>query len=287
MRKFIGDKAFYKMVLMVAVPIMIQNGLTNFVSLLDNIMVGQIGTEQMSGVAIVNQLIVVFNLCIFGGMSGVGIFTAQYYGRGDQKGVRHTFRLKIIIAAVLVALWFFVFTFFGDQLIQMFLKGDATGSDARLTFQYAKDYLHIMMVGLIPFALAQVYGGTQRETGETVLPMKAGMAAVLVNLILDYGLIFGKFGLPKMGVLGAAIATVLARVVESAVVIVWTHKNTERNPFIKGVYRSLHVPASMVKEVLKKGTPLLINETMWSGGMAMLVQCYSCLLYTSDAADEL
>lgn len=85
MRKFIGDKAFYKMVLMVAVPIMIQNGLTNFVSLLDNIMVGQIGTEQMSGVAIVNQLIVVFNLCIFGGMSGVGIFTAQYYGSGDQK----------------------------------------------------------------------------------------------------------------------------------------------------------------------------------------------------------
>lgn len=275
MRKFIGDKAFYKMVLMVAVPIMIQNGLTNFVSLLDNIMVGQIGTEQMSGVAIVNQLIVVFNLCIFGGMSGVGIFTAQYYGSGDQKGVRHTFRLKIIIAAVLVALWFFVFTFFGDQLIQMFLKGDATGSDAKQTFQYAKDYLHIMMAGLIPFALAQVYGGTQRETGETVLPMKAGMAAVLVNLILDYGLIFGKFGLPKMGVLGAAIATVLARVVESAVVIVWTHKNTERNPFIKGVYRSLHVPSSMVKEVLKKGTPLLINETMWSGGMAMLVQCYS------------
>ena len=108
------------MVLMVAVPIMIQNGLTNFVSLLDNIMVGQIGTEQMSGVAIVNQLIVVFNLCIFGGMSGVGIFTAQYDGSGDQKGVRHTFRLKIIIAAVLVALWLFVFTLSGDQLIQMF-----------------------------------------------------------------------------------------------------------------------------------------------------------------------
>ena len=82
-RKFIGDKAFYRMVLAIAVPIMIQNGITNFVSMLDNIMVGQVGTEQMSGVAIVNQLIFVYNLCIFGGLSGAGIFTAQYFGQED------------------------------------------------------------------------------------------------------------------------------------------------------------------------------------------------------------
>lgn len=79
-RKFIGDKRFYLMVLGVAMPIMIQNGITNFVSLLDNIMVGQVGTEQMSGVAIVNQLLFIYNLCIFGGVSGAGIFTAQYFG---------------------------------------------------------------------------------------------------------------------------------------------------------------------------------------------------------------
>ena len=100
-KKFIGDKAFYKMVLAIAVPIMIQNGITNFVSLLDNIMVGQIGTEQMSGVAIVNQLIFVYNLCIFGGVSGAGIFTAQYYGQKDDEGIRHTFRFKIWMALLL------------------------------------------------------------------------------------------------------------------------------------------------------------------------------------------
>lgn len=275
MKKFIGDKAFYKMVLLIAVPIMIQNGLTNFVSLLDNIMLGQIGTNEMSGVAIVNQLILVFNVCIFGGMSGVGIFTAQYYGSGDQEGVRHTFRLKVMVAVLLVGIWFVVFGFFGDELIQMFLKGEAAGDDAKLTFEYAKDYLHIMMVGLIPFCFTQIYGGTQRETGETVLPMKAGMAAVVVNLVLDYGLIFGKFGLPQMGVFGAAIATVIARMIEALIVVVWTHRNVEKNPFIEGVYRSLYVPKAMVKEVLKKGTPLLLNETLWSGGMAILVQCYS------------
>ena len=83
-RKFIGDKRFYLMVLGVAMPIMIQNGITNFVSLLDNIMVGQVGTEQMSGVAIVNQLLFIYNLCIFGGVSGAGIFTAQYFGQGNE-----------------------------------------------------------------------------------------------------------------------------------------------------------------------------------------------------------
>lgn len=90
--KFIGDKNFYKMVLMVAIPIMIQNGITNFVSMLDNIMVGQIGTEQMSGVAIVNQLMFVFNICIFGAVSGAGIFGAQFYGNGNHEGVRNAWR---------------------------------------------------------------------------------------------------------------------------------------------------------------------------------------------------
>ena len=89
------------MVLGVAMPIMIQNGITNFVSLLDNIMVGQVGTEQMSGVAIVNQLLFIYNLCIFGGVSGAGIFTAQYFGQGNDEGVRNTFRFKLWIGVIL------------------------------------------------------------------------------------------------------------------------------------------------------------------------------------------
>lgn len=92
--KFIGDKTFYKMVLAIAVPIMIQNGITNFVSLLDNIMIGQIGTEQMSGVAIVNQLLFVYNLCLFGGVSGAGIFTAQYFGQKIMKASARPSALK-------------------------------------------------------------------------------------------------------------------------------------------------------------------------------------------------
>ena len=102
MRRFIGDREFYKRLFSVMIPILIQNIITNFVNLLDNIMVGRVGTEPMSGVSIVNQLIFVFNLCIFGGLAGSGIFTAQFYGKGDHEGVRHTFRYKWYTVIIIV-----------------------------------------------------------------------------------------------------------------------------------------------------------------------------------------
>ena len=96
MHQYIGDRAFYGRVLKVMIPIVIQQGVTNFVGLLDNIMVGQVGTEQMSGVAITNQLLFIFQLCIFGCLSGAGIFCAQYFGKGDQEKVRSVFRYKVL-----------------------------------------------------------------------------------------------------------------------------------------------------------------------------------------------
>lgn len=125
MKKFIGDKKFYKMILAIAIPIMIQNGITNFVSLLDNIMVGRIGTEQMSGAAIVNQLIFVYNLCIFGGVSGAGIFTAQYFGQKDNEGIRNTFRYKLWMALILTVGTVIVSSLEGNSLSACTFTGRA------------------------------------------------------------------------------------------------------------------------------------------------------------------
>ncbi len=94
--KLIGDRAFYKKVLLIAVPIMLQNGITNFVNMLDNIMVGQVGTEQMSGVSIANQLTLVFNMAVFGAVAGAGILGAQFFGSKNNDGLRHTMRFKIL-----------------------------------------------------------------------------------------------------------------------------------------------------------------------------------------------
>ncbi|MCM1159134.1 MAG: MATE family efflux transporter [Bacteroidales bacterium] len=274
-RRFIGDKQFYKMVLAVAVPIMLQNGITNFVGLLDNIMIGQIGTEQMSGAAIVNQLIFVYNLCIFGGVSGAGIFTAQYYGQKDTEGVRNTFRFKLWMALFLTAATITLFAAAGTPLIHLYLKGDGGTAEAAATLIYGRQYLMIMLIGLPAFMLGQVYSSTLRECGETVLPMKAGIVSVLVNLLFNYILIYGKFGFPALGVQGAAIATVLSRYIEVLIIVTWTHRNPEKNAFAKGLYQTLKVPVFLVAKILAKGTPLLLNETLWAAGMAMLTQCYS------------
>ena len=136
MRSLIGDRAFYRRLFTVMLPILTQNLITNFVNLLDNVMVGQVGTEPMSGVAIVNQLLFVFNLCIFGGLAGAGIFTAQFYGKSDNKGVADSFRGKLYIALGVLAVAFFVFIGFGDDTTRIAKHIDPIRSrlDPRIDF---------------------------------------------------------------------------------------------------------------------------------------------------------
>lgn len=274
-QRFIGDKHFYKMVLTIAVPMMIQNGITNFVGLLDNIMIGQIGTAPMSGASIVNQLLFVYNLCIFGAVSGAGIFTAQYFGQGDTEGVKNTFRFKLWIGILLTALTIILFLLLGDSLIHMYLTGEGTVTDAERTLQYGKEYMLIMLFGLPALMFGQVYSSTLRECGETVLPMKAGLISVVLNLCLNYLLIYGKCGLPALGVQGAALATIIARFVECFIIVFGAHKNHQQYAFINGLYNTLKVPADLTFQIVKKGLPLLLNETLWAAGIAMLAQCYS------------
>ncbi len=274
-KKYIGDKGFYKAVLAIVVPIIIQNGISSFVNMLDNIMVGQIGTEQMSGVSIINQLYFVFMLCIFGGLGGVGIFTAQYFGAGNHEGVQRTFRAKLWVGLALTALGAAVFLVFGRTLIGFFLHEDGSGIDLESTLGYAELYLHLLLISFPAFFILQVYTSMLRECGETVLPMKAGLVAVCVNLVGNFLLIYGHFGLPKLGVAGAAIATVLSRYVEMLIVVIWTHTHGKRLPWVRGLYRTLFLPLREFGMYLKKGLPLLFNETLWSAGQAVLAQCYS------------
>ena len=269
------EKEFVSHTMMIALPIMLQNGITNFVNMLDNIMVGRIGTDPMTGVSIVNSLLFVWNLCVFGGLSGIGIFTAQYCGKGDHEGVRRTFRLQIIMSVLLVLIGIAVFGAYGEPLINLYLHEDGGGGSVQATMQAARSYLGVMCIGFLPFALTQAYGTTIRSHGETIAPMVASFLAVGVNLVGNYILIFGKLGAPALGVVGAAIATVISRFVELTYIVVWAHTHAERVPFVVGALRSLYVPADLTLSCIQKGTPLLLNEALWSGGQAMLTQCYS------------
>ena len=268
-KKLIGDKDFYKRMLAVMLPILFQNVITNFVSLLDNIMVGRIGTEQMSGVAIVNQLIFVFNLALFGGLAGAGIFTAQYYGKGDSEGVKNTVRAKIWIALALVIAFGIAFIVFPDELMSLFIHEGEDDIDLAKTLEFALQYIHIMLIQMPIFAVINIYASTLREEGKTRLPMIASFVAVFVNLFFNWVLIYGKFGVPALGVRGAAIATVIARITEACIIVV-----KSRDDF-KGVYSTMKVPKELAEQIAMKGMPLLINEVLWSSGMTTLIQIMS------------
>ncbi len=274
-KKLIGTKAFYKRVFVLTIPIMIQQGITNFVNMLDNVMVGTVGQAQSTGVAVSNQLMFVFNLCIFGAISGAGIFTAQYFGNNDFEGVKQTFRFKIIFCVLLSVVGISLLYFKSNDLIMLYLNKDDNATLAVESLKYAKSYLYIMLIGLLPYTISQCYGSTLREAGQSTVPMIAGVMAVAVNLSLNYVLIFGKLGAPTLGVNGAAIATVVSRFVELGILVAYTFIKRQKCIFILDGWKSPYISLKLIGNIFKKGMPLMLNEALWASGIATVNGFYA------------
>ncbi len=274
-KRYFGDKAFYKSILAVSVPMMVQNGITNLVNMLDNVMLGTIGTEAMSGASIVNQFIFIFNLLIFGAISAAGIFTAQYFGSGDNDGIRNTLRFKFIITLIATVLTILAFYFLDDEFIGMFLHESDGSGDLALTLTYGKSYLLVMLIGLLPYAFSQCYASTLRETGETVMPMVSSILAVITNFLLNLILIFGFWFIPALGVTGAAIATVASRFVELFVLIIFSSRRKHKFPYFVSAFKSFKVPIKLTKQIILKGLPIMLNELLWAIAMVLRNQSYS------------
>ena len=274
-RSYIGDKTFYGNTMRIMLPILAQGSIYNFVELLNNLLVGQISTVQMNGVAVVNQLMFVFYSCVSGIFSGVGIFTAQFSGKNDDDGVRYTFRFKVITSFLLSGITILFFAVAGRQLVQMYLMGEGRSQDAEASLRYGIGYLRIMMVGILPYALINVYSSTLRETGQTRVPMISCVLAMVLSHLLHYVFVFGLGPVPAMGCYGAGIATLIARMVEFSGVAGWTHFNRARNRFIQGAYRSLYIPPALASKIVFKSTPYVLNQLLWSLGVATQTQYLS------------
>ena len=280
--RFIGDRRFYRRAMAVALPIMLQNVVTNFVSLLDNIMVGQTGTASMSGVAVVGQLFFIFNLVIFGTVSGPGIFCAQFWGAGQERDFKAAFRYKLATSVIMCLGCMGVFILFGERLIGLYITGGE--EEAAQVMGYARDYLAVMLWGMVPFAVATAYATTLREADRGLVPMIASWLAVAVNLSLNWVLIFGKLGAPALGVRGAAIATVIARFAEAAVNVVWSHKNRDKVLFTRRMLEGAPMGRAMFWDITRRSLPLTANEALWCVGTATLTQIYSTRGITVMAA---
>ncbi|MBO4474714.1 MAG: MATE family efflux transporter [Clostridiales bacterium] len=269
------NKQIYRKLLLIAVPMMIQNGISNFVNLLDNLMIGKVGTNALSGVAIANQLIFVFYLMIFGATAGAGIFTAQYHGKGDNEGIRYTFRYKIISNAIIAAIATIILAFSSRYLINLFLQGEGNPADAAESLEIGVDYMRVILISLVPIGMTQAYAGTLKDLGRTKVPMIASLCAIFVNLVGNFILIYGYLGFPALGATGAAIATVISRFVELFILVVHTGRHPDLYPFIRGAFSQFRVPRALATQYFLKSLPLMANETFWSLGVTTINQCYS------------
>ena len=253
LKRYVGDRAFYRRIFAVALPIIIQNAITNFVALLDNIMVGQLATAQISGVTIVNNnLMFVFNICLFGASAGAGIFTTQFRGSNDQTGIRYTLRFKLALCGLLSVVAGFIYYFLADTLIGLYLTGEGSAQLVADTLAAGREYMYMMLWGMLPFAITNAYASTLRETGRPKVPMAAGIIATFVNLVFNYVLIFGHFGAPQMGVKGAALATVISRYVEMSIVVIWTMPTQSSVPMPRVFSAPFTSPESCLETSSKK-----------------------------------
>ncbi len=276
MRKFIGDKKFYRLLLLILIPIVLQQLLTQFVNLLDNIMIGIVGNDQMTGVSLGNQILFVYNLCVFGVLSGASIFATQYFGANNKDGYQEAFRFKWLAILIIYILFTLIIIFFKEPLLKAFIntaEGDFTNPEVVL--KEGEKYLMIMLVGNFFFAVKEIYATSLREMKETFFPMLCGIIAIVVNLVLNYIFIYGKLGIPAMGVSGAAIATVISRVVEFLIIVIYAHTKRKKFVYFDKIFKRVLPKFISIKRFLPKTIMLLSNEFFWSLGLTVIVSCYS------------
>lgn len=264
-KSLFGGPAFVRSLLAIAVPMMLQQLITSFVNLLDNLMVGQLGTYAISGVATVNRFFLIGSFAIIGVSTASSIFIAQFYGSRNQEAMQQSYRYAII-ASLLSFLPFLVAAFAIPRTIIRFFNNDPELVDA------AMDYIYVAALTFIPQAISMATTSAMRAVGETKLPLKVSVIAVITNGVANYILIFGHFGVPALGILGAALGTLIARLVELALLLIALYRT--HFPFNTKVREIFSIPKRLVSSITKKSLPLMLNEIGYAAGLALLYKFY-------------
>ena len=260
------NKTFYLHILSVAVPFMLQQLIGSSVNLLDNLMVGQLGDAAIAGVAAANRFTMIAMFALFGIGGAASIFIGQYYGAKDPEHVKQSFRYAILSGYAIVIPFLLLGLVFPQQILTLFSRDPEV---VRLGSQY----LLIAIWTYLPMTFAMTVGNAMRSIGETKIPLYTSVIAILTNGILNYALIFGHFGFPALGVQGAALATVLARLLE--VVLILVVLKLKPFMFSTKITHLFHISKRLLKAITLKAIPLTANEIFWSSGMALLFLFYA------------
>lgn len=274
-KNFFFDKAFWKVTLSLALPIAIQNMLTSSYVLIDTIMVGQLGDVALSAVGMAGQLNWLMNMLVFGICSGASVFFAQYWGIGDRTMIRKIYGIALS-ATIAISILFFLFGFFGtESVIRIFNRDNSV-------VLAGTQYLKIACFSYFAAAINMLFCTLLRSTEKVKLPMYVSVFTTFMNAILDYALIFGAFGLPKMGIEGAALATVISA--WSGPVLLLIISMVKRNMMIAPLKELFGFSVDEVKAFFRRATPVILNEGMWGLGTILYNVIYSNMGYEYYAA---
>lgn len=273
-----GDSRFFKLWLSLALPIMLQQGLSAVLYLLDNIMVGQLGETPIAAVGVANQLTFLMQVFGFGINSGAGIFAAQYWGKNDRDGIHRIEGIALTLSIVLGALFAVVAVCFGRQFSDIYSNDPAV-------IELSARYLAILGWSYVFQIISQTLGIILRACGSPMLPMMATLAGVCTNGVLNYILIFGRLGLPAMGVEGAALATLIAALVNVAVLIAVSIR--QKKAIAAPLKKLFSYTKSLFGEFMEISLPVFVNESLWSLGISLYSVLWGILGTNVQAAMQI
>lgn len=271
----ISNKEFFKKITFIALPIAIQSIIASSLSLVDNLMVGRLGEAELAAVGIATQIYFVHWMLVFGFTSGVSTYMAQFLGAKDERGMKKTIGIALAVCFSVSVIFFLVAEFFSVYVMRIFTSDE-------LLIRMGADYIKIAAPSLLTVSITVPFQTALRVTKQTHIPLFISIAVFSTNTFLNYCLIFGNFGMPKLGVSGASLATMIARTLEilTVLTVVFVFKN--RVAAGLGVYFSWS--RELFLRVIRNAVPTMLNETIWGLGNAMYVAAYARLGVTAYAA---
>jgi putative MATE family efflux protein len=274
------DRIFYNKMFAIAVPIMLQNLMSSVLNMIDTVMVGALGEAQLAAVGLANQVFFVFFLLIYGINSGCGIFIAQYWGSKEEDNIRKTVGFSVVVGVVVGLLFTMVALYLPRQIMQLFTVDSAV-------IEYGIIYMRFVSLGYVLTSVSIAYSFAARNIGDVRVPMIISAVSLIINGIFNFILIFGYLGFPRLEVEGAAIATVLARFVETVALVYWIYmvrKNKAISPKLKDIKR---LDLKYIKNILITAIPVILNDVFWALGMTMYSVAYARIGTTAIAAIQI
>ena len=274
------NKKFYKTLITLCIPIIIQNLLSNLINMVDTIMVGGLGEISVASIGIANQYFFLYNMALSGIIGGASLFIAQFYGKNDKLNIRKITGLSVI-SALMIGITFMIVALFSPKFIIYFFSKDLD------VIKVATNYFSIIGFCYLIIAISNVFSMGSRSIRNPKLGMICSTISLFINIFLNYVFIFGKLGMPALGASGAAIATVIARIIELILLVSYIY-------FIKDDYELRFtfkdiklINKDLLKAYISKTTPTFLNDTLWAFGTVLYAVAYSKAGTSAIAASQI